>query len=180
MGKAERTTKLWRLEELKTNEITTTKYNLLSFIPKNLGEQLFLNPANTYFLGIAILQCIRQVSNSNGIPTTLFPLGFVVGAGALRDGSEDYQRYKSDRKQNQESKVTILDHNLKETEVSWEELRPGSIFKVKEGEQLPCDGLILAASKEQCFVETANLDGETNLKKKAPVINKREIRRQGR
>jgi hypothetical protein len=39
----------------KKNNISTTKYNLITFLPKNLFEQ-FTRLANLYFLFIAILQ----------------------------------------------------------------------------------------------------------------------------
>ena len=42
-------------ESKETNEISTTKYNLLNFIPKILIE-IFSKPINIYFLIIGILQ----------------------------------------------------------------------------------------------------------------------------
>ena len=52
-----------------------------------------------------------------------------------------------------------------------QEIKVGSIVKVRENEFFPCDMLILNSSipKGICYVETKNLDGETNLKhKQAP------------
>ena len=42
----------------------------------------------------------------------------------------------------------------------------GSLVKVKEGENFPCDLILIQSSlpKGISFVETKNLDGETNLK----------------
>ena len=47
-------------------------------------------------------------------------------------------------------------------------IQVGSIVKVSENEFFPCDLYILNSSAEKgmCFVETKNLDGETNLKHK--------------
>ena len=42
-------------ESIESNEISTTKYNLLNFIPKILIE-IFTKPINIYFLIIGILQ----------------------------------------------------------------------------------------------------------------------------
>lgn len=42
----------------------------------------------------------------------------------------------------------------------------GDIVKVVEGETFPCDLLLLASALDsgQCFINTANLDGETTVK----------------
>ena len=45
----------------KNNKITTTKYTIISFLPKALFYQ-FLRLANVYFVAIAIIQCIPIIS----------------------------------------------------------------------------------------------------------------------
>ena len=51
---------------------------------------------------------------------------------------------------------------------AWKDIKVGSIVKVRENENFPCDLVILNSSlpKGICYVETKNLDGETNLKHK--------------
>lgn len=53
----------------------------------------------------------------------------------------------------------------------WEDLRVGDIVKVKDGEAMPADILICATSEDEnvAFLETKNLDGETNLKSSSAV-----------
>lgn len=48
----------------------------------------------------------------------------------------------------------------------WKKLEVGDIVLLKEDDQIPADIVVLASSDSEgvCFVETKNLDGETNLK----------------
>ena len=51
----------------------------------------------------------------------------------------------------------------------WKDIKPGMIVKVKEDEFFPADMIVLKSfdSKGGLYVETKNLDGETNLKSKS-------------
>lgn len=53
-------------------------------------------------------------------------------------------------------------------ETRWKKLRVGDIIKVYKDEYFPADLLLLSSSYEDgvCYVDTMNLDGETNLKLK--------------
>ena len=79
----------------KNNKIKTTKYTLLSFLPKNLFEQ-FHRFANVYFLFIVILNWIPAV-NAFGKEIAMIPLIFVLAVTAIKDLIEDRQRYNSDK-----------------------------------------------------------------------------------
>lgn len=67
---------------------------------------------------------------------------------------------------NRKVKVHKGDGNFHHTE--WKNLRVGDIVKVEKDEFFPTDLILLASSYEDavCYVETMNLDGETNLKLK--------------
>ena len=81
------------------NYISTSKYNAITFLPKNLMEQ-FHKLANVYFVIIAILQSIPDISNSGGVPNILLPLGLVLLISGIKDYLEDRKRKKSDNEEN--------------------------------------------------------------------------------
>ncbi|KZP18285.1 phospholipid-translocating ATPase [Athelia psychrophila] len=81
-----------------TNQVITSKYTIITFLPRNLLEQ-FRRVANVFFLGIAILQFFPKFSTiSPGL--VILPLLIVLGITAIKDAYEDVKRHQSDRKVN--------------------------------------------------------------------------------
>ncbi|KAH6908304.1 phospholipid-translocating ATPase [Coprinopsis sp. MPI-PUGE-AT-0042] len=81
-----------------TNQVITSKYTVLTFLPRNLLEQ-FRRIANIFFLFIAILQFFTIFSTiSPGL--VILPLLIVLGITAAKDGYEDVKRHQSDRQVN--------------------------------------------------------------------------------
>lgn len=159
----------------RKNAVRTNKYTWYNFLPKNLLEQ-FSQVGNLYFLIVALGQLIPAISNTKGRPATLLPLSAVVFMQAVKDIFEDWQRVQSDTKEN--SRETILvSSQLEESKNHWENISPGMVLKIMDGELIPADCLLLVSSRPdaQCCVETANLDGETNLKKKAAAMSSEEF-----
>ncbi|UZJ52902.1 hypothetical protein CBS101457_002222 [Exobasidium rhododendri] len=54
---------------------------------------------------------------------------------------------------------------------SWDELRVGEYVLLKNNEAIPADVVVCATSEDEdcCYIETKNLDGETNLKVRSAV-----------
>ncbi|KAJ7574583.1 hypothetical protein C8J56DRAFT_1172699 [Mycena floridula] len=216
-----------------TNQVITSKYTVLTFLPRNLLEQ-FRRIANIFFAAIAILQFFPKFSTiSPGL--VIFPLLVVLTITALKDAYEDIKRHQSDSRVNH-STVRVLDgggwsnpngmHNKSRTFVRgivpeklkprirksqseksiedavpplefdnddgeeqnpkephwkktmWEDVRVGDFVKIMDNESLPADILICATSEEEnvAFVETKNLDGETNLKSRNAAIGLTHLR----
>ena len=66
------------------NSITTSKYNIIDFIPLNLLLQFSKLP-NVYFLIIGIMQMVPSITNSGGFPVIFIPLAMVVIVSAFKD-----------------------------------------------------------------------------------------------
>ena len=155
------------------NYVSTTKYTAWNFLFKNLWEQ-FHRIANVYFVFIAIITLTpaSPIAPGPGVATILI----VLGITCIKDGYEDYQRYKSDRQINARHVEALKDGQLKS--VRWEELKVGDIVCVNKDDQFPADLFLLSSDKEngQCHIMTANLDGETNLKMRQALGPTREFR----
>ncbi|CAL4895276.1 unnamed protein product [Urochloa decumbens] len=146
-----------------SNSISTTKYNLLTFLPKSLFEQ-FRRVANVYFLATACLAYtdLAPFTSSSAVA----PLVLVLVATMVKEGVEDWRRNQQDTEVN--NRVTRIFHDGAFIDAKWKDVRVGDVVKVHKDEFFPADLVLLASSYEDaiCYVETMNLDGETNLKLK--------------
>ncbi|KAI8508816.1 Phospholipid-transporting ATPase IA [Branchiostoma belcheri] len=151
-----------QINKFCSNKISTAKYNFFTFLPKFLFEQ-FRRYANAFFLFIALLQQIPDVSPT-GRYTTAVPLLFILLVAAIKEIVEDYKRHRADDLVNRRE-VLVL-RNGQWVSLYWTQVEVGDIVKVTNGHFFPADLIIMASSEPQgmCYVETSNLDGETNLK----------------
>ncbi|KAL5725371.1 P-type phospholipid transporter [Ranunculus cassubicifolius] len=143
------------------NSVSTTKYNVLTFLPKGLFEQ-FRRVANLYFLMISILST-TPISPVSPI-TNVVPLSLVLTASLIKEAFEDWKRFQNDRVINS-TLVDVL-QDQKWEKVPWRKLQVGDIVRINQDGFFPADLLFLASTNPDgvCYTETANLDGETNLK----------------
>ncbi|XP_028444702.1 phospholipid-transporting ATPase IA isoform X3 [Perca flavescens] len=144
------------------NRVSTAKYNVLTFLPRFLYSQ-FRRAANAFFLFIALLQQIPDVSPT-GRWTTLVPLLFILMVAAVKEFIEDLKRHNADSVVNKKE-CQVLRNGAWEI-VHWEKVSVGEVVRAANGDHLPADLVILSSSEPQgmCYIETSNLDGETNLK----------------
>uniref|UniRef100_A0A250YM10 Phospholipid-transporting ATPase n=1 Tax=Castor canadensis TaxID=51338 RepID=A0A250YM10_CASCN len=145
-----------------SNCIKTSKYNILTFLPVNLFEQ-FQEVANTYFLFLLILQLIPQISSLSWF-TTIVPLVLVLTITAVKDATDDYFRHKSDNQVNNRQSQVLINSRLQNEK--WMNVKVGDIIKLENNQFVAADLLLLSSSEPHglCYIETAELDGETNLK----------------
>uniref|UniRef100_A0A8C1RJH6 Phospholipid-transporting ATPase n=1 Tax=Cyprinus carpio TaxID=7962 RepID=A0A8C1RJH6_CYPCA len=161
------------IKELKQsysrNKVRTTKYTFLSFIPKNLFEQLH-RFANVYFIFLGALNFVPIV-NAFQPEISIIPIVFVMSITAVKDLWEDQRRRKSDQQVNN-LLCDVFDRKQKRyVERRWADVCVGDLIRLCCNEIIPADMVLLHSSDPNgvCHIETANLDGETNLKQRQVV-----------
>lgn len=85
-----------------SNTITSSKYTVYTFFPKQLKAQ-FSKLANCYFMVVAIMQMIPGWSTT-GKFTTIIPLMIFMSISVAREGYDDWKRHTHDKEEN--GKVT--------------------------------------------------------------------------
>ncbi|ORX33448.1 hypothetical protein BD324DRAFT_639819 [Kockovaella imperatae] len=214
------------------NKVRTSKYTILTFIPKNLFEQ-FRRVANIFFLICVILQSI-SIFGASMPQIGMLPLITILGMTAIKDGIEDWRRAQLDMEVNNsattklggwrnvnqpEDPRTWLEkmfkkdgpskgvRKLREREAAvdgikmesldssdykdlpstaqwertlWKKLEVGDLVFLQEDDQIPADIIVLSTSNPDglAFVETKNLDGETNLKIRKSLKATIDLRRE--
>ncbi|KAG5226318.1 phospholipid-transporting ATPase [Salix suchowensis] len=144
------------------NRISNRKYTLFNFLPKNLMEQ-FSRFMNQYFLLIACLQLWSLITPVNPA-STWGPLIFIFAVSATKEAWDDYNRYLSDKTAN-EKQVWIVRKGIKQ-HIQAQDICVGNLVWLRENDEVPCDLVLIGTSDPQglCYVETAALDGEIDLK----------------
>lgn len=86
----------------------------------------------------------------------------------IKDAFEDYKRYQRDQQENLTECQVYSFSERKFISSTWQDIRVGDIVRVEQDMAIPADLILLRTSEQKgsCFVETKNLDGETNLKTK--------------
>ncbi|CAK7325137.1 unnamed protein product [Dovyalis caffra] len=148
--------------EFSGNSVRTSKYSLISFIPRNLFEQ-FHRVAYVYFLIIAVLNQLPQLAVF-GRGASIMPLAFVLLVTAVKDAYEDWRRHMSDRIENNRLAWVLVNDQFQQKK--WKDIQVGEIIKIQANDTLPCDMVLLSTSDSTgvAYVQTINLDGESNLK----------------
>uniref|UniRef100_A0A803TZ62 Phospholipid-transporting ATPase n=1 Tax=Anolis carolinensis TaxID=28377 RepID=A0A803TZ62_ANOCA len=148
-------------QKFAENRIISSKYTVWNFVPKNLFEQ-FRRVANFYFLIIFLVQLMIDTPTSP--VTSGLPLFFVITVTAIKQGYEDWLRHKADNEVNGAPVYVVRSGGLVKTRSK--NIRVGDIVRVAKDETFPVDLVLLSSDRADgsCYVTTASLDGETNLK----------------
>ncbi|KAG8063923.1 hypothetical protein GUJ93_ZPchr0004g40384 [Zizania palustris] len=111
---------------------------------------------------------IPTVTIEYPIPNILYGIFSLRTCGsnsASKEAWDDYNRYLSDNKAN-ERKVWVVNDGGIHIQIKAQDIHVGNIVWLHENDEIPCDLVLFGTSDPQgiCYVETAALDGETDLK----------------
>jgi len=156
-------------KRFRTNYVSTAKFNYWNALPKFLYEQFVLRLANVYFLFVGILYCIDSISPvlTSSRYGQLISVAFIITVSLIKEIVEDTRRHVEDRRINRLGTFALGSKG----EISWAEVKVGDILRISKNDAVPADVVLLHSSSEDglAFVETKQLDGESNLKVKATL-----------
>ncbi|CAB1334602.1 unnamed protein product [Coregonus sp. 'balchen'] len=137
-------------EKFQCNCIMTSKYNVITFLPVNLSRKW------PTLLPLSAHTAVESQISSLSWFTTIVPLVLVLSITAFR--------HKSDNQVNNRQSQVVIHGSLQKEK--WMNVRVGDIIKLENNQFVAADLLLLSSSEPHslCYIETAELDGETNMK----------------
>ncbi|XP_019752668.1 phospholipid-transporting ATPase IC isoform X1 [Hippocampus comes] len=144
------------------NQVRSYKYSVLTFLPMTLFEQ-FQRAANLYFLFMMALQCVPIISSIQWY-ISIIPLLLILSVRGVKDLINDMGRRRSDAEVNSRPCDVLVSQSF--TTLHWKDLCVGDIVRIHKDQTIPADVVLLCSSEPHSlsYVETADIDGETNLK----------------
>lgn len=149
----------------------------MSFFPIAFALQ-FKKIVNIFYIITGILNLFRTIQVNSPL-ASIVPTALIMLLGVVKEFVGELKRYKEDKVVNATpvKRMALPGSAAHEGnssgEIRWEnstlaDMRVGDIIKIDDMEQVPADCILLqvADKKTECFVKTAALDGERNLKPK--------------
>lgn len=124
---------------------------------------------NMFFLVIAISQFVPFLK-VGFLFTYIAPLAFVLVVTMIKEGWDDFNRYRRDKELNN-TEYAVLERQKEDglcsiVPIASKDINVGMIIKIVQGQRVPAD-LVLFKTTEQSgsvFIKTDQLDGETDWK----------------
>ncbi|KAK9469649.1 hypothetical protein V1512DRAFT_218964 [Lipomyces arxii] len=165
-----------------SNTIVSSIYTRYNAFPLLLFAQ-FSKLANIYFLVVSSLQMVPNFSTT-GTYNSFITFMIFTNISMAREGFDDWQRHRHDASENnKEAQVARVDYTeddertVQWVPTPWHKVKVGDVVKLERNDWVPADLLLLHANGmgDVAFVETAALDGETNLKAKVALPQLAEL-----
>ncbi|KAM9797556.1 phospholipid-transporting ATPase IC [Syngnathus typhle] len=152
----------FRWGRCSNNKICSHKYTFFTFIPLTLFEQ-FQRAANLYFLFMMALQCVPIIASLQWY-ISIIPLLLVLSVRGGKDLINDMARRRSDSEVNSRPCDVLISQSFSTEQ--WKDLCVGDIVRIHKDQTVPADIVLLCSSEPHSlsYVETVDIDGETNLK----------------
>ncbi|XP_037685659.1 probable phospholipid-transporting ATPase VD isoform X3 [Choloepus didactylus] len=101
----------------------------------------------------------------------MLPLVVVLTIIAIKDGLEDYRKYKIDKLINNLITKVYSRKERKYKDQCWKDVTVGDFIRLSCNEVIPADMVLLFSTDPDgiCHIETSGLDGESNLKQRRVV-----------
>uniref|UniRef100_A0A7S2WIZ1 Phospholipid-transporting ATPase n=1 Tax=Mucochytrium quahogii TaxID=96639 RepID=A0A7S2WIZ1_9STRA len=156
-----------------TNEVVSSKYTVMNFLPRTFLLQ-FRRVGNIYFSFIVLVMIMGSYTKLFQSPQApwgnLSILMVIFGLNMTNEGLDDMSRVRKDRETNTQV-VDVYDLESKSfVKKSWGEIGRGDLIRLSKGCVCPVDMLLVHVSDVDvegcCYIQTANVDGETYLKKR--------------
>ncbi|KAF8756597.1 Phospholipid-transporting ATPase [Rhizoctonia solani] len=150
-------------EGYPNNYVSTSKYNLATFIPKFLVAILEICQL---VLPVYRVHPTSAWCQSYNRYTTIAPLSLVLLASAFKEISEDLKRHQSDSELNSRTCQVLDPNTVSFVPRAWKDVRVGDLIRLESDDFIPADMILISSSEPEglSYIETSNLDGETNLK----------------
>lgn len=157
------------ISEIKfvSNRVLTAYPSILMFIPVSIIRQ-YTRPLSLYFLIIGGLLFIREIAPYDPM-SQLIPVFLVLSIAVFRETMQELDRQREDKRINtQKTRVNRAGNWL---ETNWEDVVVGDVVMVDADLPAPADLVMVASSSSgnTAYIQTTNLDGETNYKSRSGV-----------
>ena len=119
-----------------------------------------------YFVVIGLLEFIPEISTANAW-MTLLPLLLVFIFEFLVQAWDLFSAQKSIKSDDRKKYNVTRDHIT--TQIASKNIKPGDLVEISDQSTVPCDCLLIHTDQMCVFVNTAKIDGETDVKDKTPI-----------
>ena len=148
--------------QFASNQVLTAYRSILLFIPVCLVRQ-YVKPLSLYFLVVMALTFIKAISADDPLPNFMATMT-VLSLAVVREVLQERAAQREDKRLN--SQVAQVNRKGVWTSTKWADVIVGDVVLITGNSPAPADVVIVASSAagNSAYIQTTNLDGESNFK----------------